>query len=87
MVGSNDGLHGLNRVGLKRAGCPGDSVARLKEAYRRFCKQREALSAFQAWLGEQAEQANDPFLKTWLEFITPRSGRGYARHGGKRDED
>ena len=82
MVGSNDGLNGLNRIGLKRSGCPADSVAALKEAYQRFCRKREALGAFQEWLASQ----NDPYVKKWAEFLAPKSGRGYARHGGPREK-
>ncbi len=81
MVGSNDGLNGLNRVGLKRSGCPNESVELLKEAYRKFCKGREPLSEFQAWLAQTAQQTGDAYLMRWSEFIAPKSGRGYLRHG------
>ena len=82
MVGSNDGLNGLNRIGLKRAGCAKESVSALKEAYQRFCNKREPLGEFQQWLGAQ----DDPYLKKWADFVAPKSHRGYARHGGPREK-
>lgn len=83
MVGSNDGLNGLNRIGLKRSGCPADSVKVLKEAYLRFCNKREPLGVFQEWIGGQS----DSYAEKWAEFVTPKSHRGYARHGGPREKE
>ncbi len=82
MVGSNDGLNGLNRIGLKRAGCAKESVSVLKEAYQRFCNKREPLGDFQQWLSGQ----DDPYIKKWADFVAPKSHRGYARHGGPREK-
>ena len=78
MAASNEGLNGLNRIGLKRAGCPNDSVNLLKEAYRRFCKNREKLSEFISWLDSHSA---DPYLKKWHDFVSAQSHRGFSRHG------
>lgn len=81
MAASNEGLNGLNRIGLKRSGCPQESVVVLKEAYRRFCKNRESMSAFVDWLNHHAK---DPYLKTWLTFIETKSHRGFSRHAADK---
>lgn len=77
MAASNDGLNGLNRIGLKRSGCSIDSVNELKEAYRRFCKNREPLKDFSDWLSSHTK---DPYLKKWYDFISAKSHRGFRRH-------
>jgi len=76
MAARNEGLSGLNLVGLKRSGCPRESVAMLKQAYTRFCRRREKQQLFREWLGQQA----DPYLRRWLEFMSTTDKRGYARH-------
>lgn len=78
MAASNEGLNGLNRIGLKRSGCSNESVLELKEAYRRFCKNRESLSSFLKWLENKSA---DPYLKKWHDFISVKSHRGFSRHG------
>ncbi len=83
MVGSNNGLGGLNLIGLKRNKAPKESVSKLKEGYQLFCRKRMKLGDFQEWLNGQ----DDPFLKKWAEFVAPKSHRGYARHSSQKDSD
>jgi UDP-N-acetylglucosamine acyltransferase len=72
----NEGLNGLNLVGLKRSGCANESINLLKQAYTRFCRQREKQQVFRQWLGQQT----DPYLRRWLDFMSTTDKRGYARH-------
>jgi UDP-N-acetylglucosamine acyltransferase len=73
----NEGLNGLNLVGLKRSGCANESINLLKQAYTRFCRQREKQQVFRQWLGKQTD---DPYLRRWLDFMSTTDKRGYARH-------
>ena len=76
MSARNEGLSGLNLVGLKRSGCAPESINLLKQAYSRFCRRREKQQAFREWLGQQT----DPYLCRWLDFMSTTDNRGYARH-------
>ena len=77
LVGEDNRLTGLNRVGLRRAGYSKESIALLKEAYRRFCLHREPLKAMLSWL---QENEGAPLLDRWREFLS-----GDSRHGFIRD--
>ena len=86
LVGEDNRLTGLNRVGLRRAGYSQESIARLKEAYRRFCIRREPLKTMVAWL---EKQNGDPLLDRWREFLSVESHRGYTRdrpRGGSKPD-
>ena len=83
MAAMDGGLNGLNRIGLRRAGCSKESVNQLKEAYRLFCRNRMALAEFKAWLDQHS---SDPYLKKWAAFIGEKSHRGFSRHGAAREE-
>ena len=84
MAAKDEAILGLNRIGLKRSGCPTASVNKLKEAYQRFCQKREHLDSFKNWLNEQD---SDPFLKKWQEFIEEKSNRGFSRHWGSKPKE
>jgi hypothetical protein len=58
----------------------------LKEAYQRFCMQREPPAEFRAWLDTLPD---DPLLNAWKAFFAARSKRGYARsiRGGDGEGD
>ncbi|MDH4120407.1 MAG: acyl-ACP--UDP-N-acetylglucosamine O-acyltransferase [Deltaproteobacteria bacterium] len=86
MVSGRNSLHGLNRVGLRRNGFSPAEIAPLKEAYRRFCRQRQGREDVLAWM---ASQPANPLLAAWQAFLAQASPRGYARdaHTGPSEEE
>ena len=74
-------LHGLNTVGLKRAGLSSDAIRRLKEAYRsifRGGRYREAIDAI------ASSPEVTPEVEMLISFLNT-SSRGVARAAKSRD--
>jgi UDP-N-acetylglucosamine acyltransferase len=76
-AGNPQMLHGLNVVGLKRAGFPTETVRALKEAYRIVVRERILLE--EALRKVEAEVEPLPEVKNFVEFIR-KSTRGIPRH-------
>jgi len=76
-AGNPQMLHGLNVVGLKRAGFPAETVRALKEAYRIVVRERILLE--EALRKVEAEVEPLPEVKNFVEFIRA-SQRGIPRH-------
>ena len=65
--------HGLNIVGLRRAGFKANEIRILKEAYRLLL--RSGLSLEDALAG--LERISDPLVAQWIDFVR-RSKRGFC---------
>ncbi len=76
VVGQDDALFGLNRIGIKRSDYSQEELDPLNTAYRMFCVKRQPLKAVQEWLREQPAS---PFLDAWISFLSDKSIRGYSR--------
>lgn len=76
IVGSNEDLYGLNRVGLRRSDYPRGGTEALKSAYRMLCVKRRPIKEVIEWISSQPA---DPFLEVWSAFLSEKSIRGYAR--------
>ncbi len=72
----DDTLFGLNRVGIERANYRLKETETVKKAYRMFCQQRKPLQGVLQWMEAQPP---DPFLETWIAFLSEPSKNGYAR--------
>lgn len=81
LMGDDNSLFGLNRVGLRRAGHKGNALAGLRQAFQRFAIRREPREAMLEWM---ADRGDDPLLQAWHAFLAADSRRGYARARGNQ---
>jgi UDP-N-acetylglucosamine acyltransferase len=75
MVAANGRIAGLNQVGLRRSGIPGEHILELRGAYRMLFGRR---SSFSDGVKQLAETAESPPAKKLLQFVTAESKRGIA---------
>ena len=75
-TGNRAKLHGLNKVGMKRAGMAKEEIDAMGKAYRIFF--RSKLSAREALARLDAEFSDSPSVKRFVEFIN-NSKRGICR--------
>ena len=81
-VGQEMAVHGLNLVGLRRAGLDADQIDRIRQAYRILF--RSALPLEEALAKVEAE-VDGPHARHMVEFIRA-SERGVCRRKGRNEE-
>ncbi|MBW3540496.1 MAG: acyl-ACP--UDP-N-acetylglucosamine O-acyltransferase [Planctomycetes bacterium] len=72
----NPELKTINMVGLQRRGVPRETIALLKQAFRRLCREHKKVEAVRALFAEELGGEFPPELETLLSFVeSQKEGR------------